>query len=174
MKNTKAFQLFAHEIIKNKVIVDLLSQSNESFTIFAPTNRAIKIFEMSFRKENKSSIFSTELLSRHVGRKAVFTNLMFLNEELIIKTYEQKSGNSTFLRLRNTKVNQPIIIDYQSTLLTQNIVATNGVIHALDKVLTNEIIESAYLSAYRTQMLRVRIKKLQRNKRIPSVEYYPI
>uniref|UniRef100_T2MCY9 Periostin n=1 Tax=Hydra vulgaris TaxID=6087 RepID=T2MCY9_HYDVU len=159
LQNTKKFYIFAQEILKNKILVDILSKNDVSFTVFVPTNRAINRYKMSIQNSNISNFFNTELLCRHIGSKAVFTNHMFLNEELVVKTLEFKNGNFTFIKLSNKKNNEPTIVDYQSTLLAQNIIATNGVIHSLDKVLTNQTneSESVYMRAgYQTKVIRVK------------------
>ncbi|XP_065659930.1 transforming growth factor-beta-induced protein ig-h3 isoform X2 [Hydra vulgaris] len=159
LQNTKNFYMFTQEILKNKILVKILSQKDVSFTVFVPTNRAIKRYEMSIQNSNISQFFNTELLCRHIGYKAFFTNHMFLNEELVVKTHEFNNGNFTFIKLSNKKNNEPTIVDYQSTLLAQNIIATNGVIHSLNKVLTNHTNESGsvYMRAgYLTKVIRVK------------------
>jgi uncharacterized surface protein with fasciclin (FAS1) repeats len=110
----------------NTVFTDLLSSTDEAFTVFAPINSAFTAFEnLNMNELNTilsnhvivgSSVFSDQLTNSYVSTAAVMP----------------MSENNLSLYIN---VDEGVVLNGKSTVALADVVASNGVIHAVDAVI---------------------------------------
>jgi uncharacterized surface protein with fasciclin (FAS1) repeats len=109
-------------------------KGGESFTVFAPTDEAFAKMpkdQLSALMANKTLL--TALLTYHLAPGVVMS--IGLNNEMQVKTV---SGENLVISLANGDI---MIND--AKVVQPDIIATNGVIHAIDKVLIPNIVARA-------------------------------
>merc|ERR1712198_509087 len=110
--------------------------TTDGLTVFAPTDDAFakipaSTLEFLLKPENKGAL--TAILTRHVVPKPVFAagigckSLQTLNPDSNIYTYKRGYGNVFVKTYADRKYNKAQVVD-------ADIVATNGVVHAIDSV----------------------------------------
>jgi len=111
--------------------------TTDGLTVFAPTDDAFakipkSTLEFLLKPENKDAL--TGILTRHVVPQAVFAagigckSLQTLNPDSNIYTYKRGYGNVYVKTYADRKYNKAKVVD-------ADIVATNGVVHAIDSVI---------------------------------------
>jgi len=123
----------------------LILKSKKNYTIFAPTNSVFAEFK------NKYPIFYSKLTDKNPQHKELrenfikshITNFTYLNQDILNIDYPLKSLNSKSQPLNIIKNINEIILNnidgdksnYNAKILGSDIIATNGVIHAIDNIL---------------------------------------
>jgi transforming growth factor-beta-induced protein len=109
----------------NTTFTTLLSSTDESFTVFAPVNSAFADFT------NPDNNEINNILSNHVivGTAALSSSLM----NMYVKTAATNADDDALSMYINT--DDGVVLNGESKVAIADIVAANGIIHAVDKVI---------------------------------------
>lgn len=111
----------------NTVFTDLLGDTSQDFTVFAPTNDAFGTFT------NPADNDITQVLSNHVisGTVALSSGLVngYVNTEAVFNN-EDDAKLSLYVNTDNG-----VVLNGASTVAQADIVASNGVVHVVDTVI---------------------------------------
>lgn len=121
----------------NETLYNSVTDGSGFYTLFAPTNRAMKGFfnQLGNKFSTDTNRRMNEILLRHVIPKPFFTTQIFKGKSKRIKTLEYRNSHYTTLHIQAVRKGMRVrIIEYNSNVTTPNLVATNGIIHIVNKI----------------------------------------
>lgn len=115
----------------NTVFTDLLSNTEEDFTVFAPTNDAFTTFLDGASLEDVDNTTLNQVLSNHVINEAVAISTTLTNSYInTAATFGEDTPLSLYI---NT--DSGVVLNGTSEVVIADIVAVNGVVHVVDNVI---------------------------------------
>ncbi|XP_057311515.1 periostin-like [Hydractinia symbiolongicarpus] len=121
----------------NETLYNSVIDGSRFYTLFAPTNRAMKVFfnQLGNQFSTDTNRRMNEILLRHIIPKPFFTTQISKSRKKRIKTLEYRNRHFTTLHIQADRKGKMFrIIEYNSNVTTPNLVATNGIIHIVNKI----------------------------------------
>lgn len=113
-------------------LVETLDDAEGMYTVFAPTNDALATFleENDLTLEELSKEDLTPILLYHVLNDAVTSSMV---ESGYVGTLSTAFDNNISLKV---DVEEGVMLNSEANVIATNVIATNGIIHVIDKVIT--------------------------------------
>ena len=137
IESTKRFRLFRN-IARAEKLLPMLNDADQYFTLFIPNNKAIKKYfnkmvkSRGLYRKTKNESFN-DIILEHVSPGVIF--LSPTNEAGSL--FEIHSKQNGTLSLTKSNDNHFYVQPYNVKLVKQNIVAINGVVHVINRVLAH-------------------------------------